>query len=220
MKTALITGANRGIGLELTRQLRTQGYCVIAVCRKSSEDLKKEDVRILEGIDVSTDAGISKLANELKGEKLSLLINNAGIFSREHLENFDLDGIRRQFEVNTLGPLRVTQQLISHLEKGSKVVMITSRMGSIADNESGTFYGYRISKAGLNAGAKTLSIDLKPKGVWVAIIHPGYVKTDMTDHQGNISTKESAQGILSVVEGLNADNSGSFWHSNGEELPW
>jgi NAD(P)-dependent dehydrogenase (short-subunit alcohol dehydrogenase family) len=124
------------------------------------------------------------------------------------------------YEVNSLGPLLTTQALVGNLGEGSKVGIITSRMGSIDDNDSGGSYGYRMSKAAVNAAGKSLSIDLKPKGIAVAILHPGWVRTDMTGHNGLIDTDESACGLLDRMEELTLETSGSFWHTNGELLPW
>jgi NAD(P)-dependent dehydrogenase (short-subunit alcohol dehydrogenase family) len=124
------------------------------------------------------------------------------------------------FEVNSLGPLLTTLALVNNMGKGSKVGIITSRMGSIDDNGSGGSYGYRMSKAAVNATGKSLAIDLKPRGIAVAILHPGWVKTDMTGHRGLIDTTESVSGLIERMKELNLENTGSFWHTNGEQLPW
>lgn len=123
-------------------------------------------------------------------------------------------------EINAYAPLRVCETLLTHLKSGSKIANITSRMGSIADNDSGGRYGYRASKAALNAFGKSLAMDLKPKGIAVAQLHPGYVKTRMVNFGGVISPEEAAAGIVARIDALTLDNTGSFWHSNGEELPW
>jgi NAD(P)-dependent dehydrogenase (short-subunit alcohol dehydrogenase family) len=127
---------------------------------------------------------------------------------------------KKMFEVNSLGPLLITQSLIANLREGSKVGIVSSRMGSIENNDSGGSYGYRMSKSAVNAAGKSLSIDLKPYGVSVAILHPGWVRTDMTGHNGLIETGESVSGLLNCMDELNLNNSGSFWHANGELLPW
>lgn len=219
MTTVLLTGANRGIGLELTRQLRARGDQVIAVCRSSSPELDALDVRVEAGVDVTDDTSVAALSKKLGDLPIDVVINNAGILERNSLDNLDFDSIRRQFEINSLGPLRLTHALLPRLHSGSKVAIITSRMGSIEDNGSGSHYGYRMSKAAVNIAGKSLAVDLAPKGIFVAIIHPGMVKTRMTGWSG-IEADESARGILARIGALNAENTGTFWHQNGEVLPW
>jgi len=220
---ALVTGTNRGIGLELCRQLKQRGDEVIATCRKASKELKDLDVEIIEGVEVSDPRSLSGLAEKLDGRKIDWLINNAGIAGGLGLSDIDVDAIesfKRMYEVNSLGPLLTTQTLLNNLSEGSKVGIITSRMGSVADNDSGGSYAYRMSKAAVNAAGKSLSIDLKSKGISVGILHPGYVRTDMTNHNGLMDTDESASGLLARMDELNLNNTGSFWHSNGDLLPW
>ncbi|MGY8865875.1 MAG: SDR family oxidoreductase [Methylophagaceae bacterium] len=219
----LVTGTNRGIGLELCRQLKQRGDEVIATCRKASKELKELDVEIIEGVEVSDPRSLSVLAGKLNGRKIDWLINNAGIAGGLGLSDIDVDAIesfKRMYEVNSLGPLLTTQTLLNNLSEGSKVGIITSRMGSVADNDSGGSYAYRMSKAAVNAAGKSLSIDLKSKGISVGILHPGYVRTDMTNHNGLMDTDESASGLLARMDELNLNNTGSFWHSNGDLLPW
>ena len=220
---ALVTGTNRGIGLELCRQLKQRGDDVIATCRKASKELKELNVEIFEGVEVSDPKSLSVLAEKLNGRKIDWLINNAGIAGGLGLSDIDVDAIesfKRMYEVNSLGPLLTTQTLLNNLNEGSKVGIITSRMGSVADNDSGGSYAYRMSKAAVNAAGKSLSIDLKSKGISVGILHPGYVRTDMTNHNGLMDTDESASGLLARMDELNLNNTGSFWHSNGDLLPW
>lgn len=128
--------------------------------------------------------------------------------------------IVKQFLVNAEAPLRITQTLLGLLSASAKVAFITSRMGSIADNSSGGYYGYRMSKAALNAAAVSLSIDLKPRGIAVGVFHPGYVQTAMVNFGGDISAEESAARLRLRIAELTPANSGGFWHSNGEKLPW
>jgi NAD(P)-dependent dehydrogenase (short-subunit alcohol dehydrogenase family) len=220
MPTALVTGANRGIGLELTRQLKEKGWDVIGACRSSSEALDKLGVRVEAGVDVSSAQSVQELAGRLEGVSLDLLLNNAGILRSETLEEMDFDSIRQQFEVNSVGPLRVTHALLGHLNKGAKVGLVTSRMGSIADNTSGSRYGYRMSKAALNMAGVSLAHDLKDREISVAILHPGFVRTDMTGRNGLLNADESASGLLQRMEELTLETSGTFWHTNGEVLPW
>jgi len=220
MKTVLVTGANRGIGLEYCKQLLARGDKVIAVCRGASDELSKLDLRIETGIDVIEGSQVEVLAQRLRDEKIDILINNAGILRHEVLEDMNFSQIEKQFSVNALGPLRVTHALLPTLKEGSKIVMMTSRMGSIGDNTSGSRYGYRMSKAALNIASVSLAHDLKPKGIAVAILHPGFVRTEMTGNNGLIDADESVRGLLERIDGLSLENSGTFWHSNGEILPW
>ncbi len=219
-RTVVITGANRGIGLELARHYAREGCDVIGVCREASAELTDVAARVIEGIDVTKDAGVDKLTDALAGERIDLLINNAGLLQDEKLGSIDFDSIRIQMEINAYAPLRVTEALVSQIPSGGKIANITSRMGSIADNDSGGRYGYRASKAALNAFGKSLAVDLKPKGIAVAQLHPGYVQTRMVNFGGLISPEESAKGLAARIEGLTLENTGSFWHSNGEALPW
>ncbi|MDR5875152.1 SDR family oxidoreductase [Vreelandella gomseomensis] len=218
--TVLITGANRGVGLALAEHYAEAGYRVIGVCRSSSEALAQVADQVIEGIDVTQPSDVERLADTLKGQTLDLLINNAGLLRDESLGDIDFDSIRQQMEINAYAPLRVAESLLPLLKQGSKIANITSRMGSIADNNSGGRYGYRASKAALNAFGKSLAVDVKPRGIAVAQIHPGYVQTRMVNFGGVISPTEAAQGIAARIDALTLDTSGGFWHSNGESLPW
>jgi NAD(P)-dependent dehydrogenase (short-subunit alcohol dehydrogenase family) len=220
MAEVCITGANRGIGLELARQFKDRGDQVVAACRTASTELQELGVELVESIDVADDGSVAALADALSGRRLDILINNAGILTRESLDDLDFERMRRQFEVNSLGPLRVTAALKPLLDRGSKVAIITSRMGSIEDNTSGSRYGYRMSKAAVNMAGRSLAHDLKPDGVAVAILHPGFVRTEMTGGEGLIDPPESAAGLIQRIDELTLDTTGSFWHANGEQLPW
>ncbi|MDX1634243.1 MAG: SDR family oxidoreductase [Marinobacter sp.] len=220
MASVLITGANRGIGLELAKLYSRRGWRVTGVCRQSSPELDEAAARVIDGIDVTRPKDVARLAELLNGDSLDLLINNAGLLQDEKLGSLDFDSIRTQIEVNALAPLRVVETLLPNLGQGAKVANITSRMGSIADNDSGGRYGYRASKAALNAFGKSLAMDLKPRGIAVAQLHPGYVKTRMVNFGGLISPEEAARGLAERIDGLTLANTGSFWHSNGDELPW
>lgn len=220
MGHTLITGANRGIGLEIARQLKARGENVIGVCRKSSKELDALGVRVEPDIDVADARSVSELSKRLKGVEIDVLINNAGVLRNENLGALDFGSIAGQFEVNALGPLRVTDALLPLMHKGGKIAIITSRMGSIADNGSGGYYGYRMSKAAVNAAGVSLARDLAGRGVAVALIHPGMVATDMTGKHG-IPVSDAARGVIARIDALNADTSGRFWHAGtGEELPW
>lgn len=220
MLNAIVTGANRGIGLALCRALSERGYEVTALCRQSNHALDALPVNVHEGYDVTDGSAIDAFAHSVAPGSVDLLINNAGVLQGMSLNDLDVESIRRQFEINALGPLRVTASLVPKLKNGAKVALITSRMGSMGDNDSGGSYGYRMSKAALNAAGVSLAKDLGPKGIAVAILHPGYVKTDMTGVSALIDNDESASGLLERIDQLNLENSGSFWHMNGEILPW
>ena len=221
MSTYLITGSNRGIGLELCNQIHNRGDEVIATCRRASPELINLGVRIEENIDISSEEAITNLAKKLSGINLDCIINNAGIYEFNSLEDFQKKSILRQFEINALSPIFMTQSLKHLLKRSSKVAFITSRMGSIGDNSSGSSYGYRMSKVALSMGAKSLSLDLLKEEIYVAILHPGLVSTRMTGFTPNgITTEESANGILKRIDSLNKNNSGTFWHANGQVLPW
>jgi NAD(P)-dependent dehydrogenase (short-subunit alcohol dehydrogenase family) len=220
MGISIVTGANRGIGLELARQLKARGASVVAVCRKPSPELEALGVRVESGIDVTDPAARAALAERLARDTIDLLINNAGVLVEDGLGALDADGLRRQFEVNALAPLLLTQALLPRLGKGAKVALITSRMGSMGDNDSGGYYGYRMSKAALNAAGVSLARDLKPRGIAVALLHPGYVRTEMTGRQGLIDADESARTLLQRIDELKLETTGRFLHQNGDALPW
>lgn len=219
-RTVLITGANRGIGLEMCRQLAARGDRVIAACRTTSGQLDSLEVRVEEGVDVTSEDSVASLVRRLEGQTIDVLVNNAGLLTRESLESMDFAAIRLQYEVNAIGPLRVTHALLPNLGAGAKVGLITSRMGSIADNSSGSRYGYRMSKVALNMAGVSLAQDLAERGIAVAIVHPGFVRTDMTHHNGLIDPPEAASGIIDRLDGLSMANTGTFWHANGDILPW
>ncbi len=219
MKTAVVTGAGRGIGLELCRQLKASGANVIATCRRSSRDLDSLGATVVADVEVTNQASIEELARKLQGQGVDLLINNAGILSNESLNDLDYERIRDQFEVNALGPLRVTSALLPNLRGGSKVAIITSRMGSIADNGSGSYYGYRMSKAAVNMVGVNLARDLRPRDIAVFILHPGMVATALTGHEG-IPPAEAASNLLARIDELDLKDTGVFLHANGERLPW
>jgi len=220
MNTTVITGASRGIGLELTRQCQQRGDRVIAVCRKPGAELESMDVQIEGGVDVSVQKDVDRLVERLSETSIDLLINNAGVMSRQSLDNLDFDEIRRQFEVNSLGPLRVTAALRPQLKDGAKVAIVTSRMGSLADNTSGGHYGYRMSKAAVNMAGVSLARDLRDRDISVILLHPGYVNTDMTGHSGQVEPADAAAGLLKRIDELSLQSSGTFRHANGEKLPW
>lgn len=220
MGSVVVTGASRGIGLELCKYYLEQGQRVFAVCRTVSPELEHTGANIIHGIDVATADGVASLRAQLKGEAIDLLINNAGVFGNNALGDIDYADVEHQLQVNAIAPLRVTESLLANLTCGAKIALITSRMGSIGDNTSGAYYGYRMSKAALNAAGVSLARDLLPRGISVAILHPGFVQTQMVGFAGDISPAVAAQRLALRIAELNLENSGSFWHSNGELLPW
>jgi NAD(P)-dependent dehydrogenase (short-subunit alcohol dehydrogenase family) len=220
MSSVVITGASRGIGLELCKYYVARERQVYAVCRTSSPELIASGASIIQGIDVASSTGIADLQEALHGKTIELLINNAGVFENNALGNIDYDSLNYQFQVNAIAPLRVTEALLHNLGNGAKIALITSRMGSMGDNTSGAYYGYRMSKAALNAAGVSLARDLKPRAISVAILHPGFVQTQMVGFAGDITAAVAAERLAARITELDLDNSGSFWHSNGDVLPW
>jgi NAD(P)-dependent dehydrogenase (short-subunit alcohol dehydrogenase family) len=181
--------------------------------------LESTVAEIHDKVEVTDDASVKRLAEALDGRLIDVLINCAGILTRETLDDLNLGRIRNQFEVNAIGPLRVTAALLPNLKKGSKVAIITSRMGSIEDNTSGSRYGYRMSKPAVNMVGRSLAWDLEEKGIAVILLHPGMVATEMTGRQG-IPPEEAARGLTARIDELEMKKTGTFWHQNGEALPW
>jgi len=219
MASWLVTGSNRGIGLALCRLLKAQGNSVVALCRSPSAELQELGVRIEAGIELTSAASLEDLATRLAGVRLDGAILNAGVLEGDDLKSFSAESLRRQFEVNAVAPLLLARALLPNLKAGSKLGLITSRMGSIDDNGSGGYYGYRMSKTALNMAGRSLAVDLRPLGIAVAILHPGMVATRMVGFSG-CPPEQAAIGLLARLQALTLENSGSFWHANGEELPW
>jgi len=219
LATILITGCNRGIGLQLATQLNDRGDTVIGVCRSPSEELSSLAIRVLPGIDVADGESVAALKTDLGDTAIDVLINNAGMLIRDEFGSIEYDDMIAQFKVNTLGPLRVTEALRENLGEGSKVAIVSSRVGSIDDNGSGGNYGYRASKTAVNQVGTNLMHEFEPHGIAVALLHPGFVATDMTHGQG-VSAADSARGLIERIDELSMENSGSFWHAEGYVLPW
>lgn len=221
----LITGSNRGIGLELCRTYAARDDTVFAVCRKPSGALERlaaegsHDVRVVAGVDVAEDGTVESLRAAVGDARLDVLINNAGILTRDPVDRPPYDNIRRHFEVNTFGPLRVTHALTDRLRDGAKVGIVTSLMGSIADNTSGGSYAYRLSKAAVNMAGVNLAHELRDRGIAVVLLHPGMVATDMTGGRG-ITVEESVAGLVQRLDELSLEGSGTFVHADGRALPW
>jgi NAD(P)-dependent dehydrogenase (short-subunit alcohol dehydrogenase family) len=220
MGSVVVTGAGRGIGLELCKHYLGLGQRVYAVCRTLSPDLEASGAEIIANIDVAKPEGVAALQAHLKDQSIDLLINNAGVFGNHQLGDIDYLDLEYQLQVNAVAPLRVTEALLPNLHRGAKIALITSRMGSLGDNTSGAYYGYRMSKAALNAAGVSLARDLLPRGIAVAILHPGFVQTQMVGFAGDITPAVAAQRLALRIAELNLENTGSFRHSNGELLPW
>ncbi len=220
MNTIVIVGSNRGIGLALTQQLTQQGHRVFATCRTPSKALLETGATLIEGIDVTDDEAGTLLARGLEGHHIDWVILNAGVLTNETLDHLDFGGIRRQMEVNAFGPLRMAHGLLPCLGEGSKIGIVTSRMGSVTDNTSGSRYGYRMSKAAVNMAGKSLAVDLEPQGIGVFLLHPGFVRTDMTGGNGMVEPEFAAAGIVARMTELTVNETGTFWHAQGEPLPW
>jgi len=219
MATVLVTGCNRGIGLELCRQYHARSDEVIGVCRNSNPELIDLGIRVIDDVDVSTDEGVARMTAALADVAIDVVINNAGILRSDTLDTIDFDAMLEQYRVNTIGPLRVILALRNNLGKGAKFGILSSRVGSIEDNSSGNNYGYRCSKAAANMVGMNLRHDLAAEGIAVALLHPGLVATDMTGGRG-VTTEASARGLIARMDELTMETSGSFWHAEGYTLPW
>jgi len=224
--TALITGANRGVGLAFTRRLAADGWRVHACCRMPE---KARALKALEGdvachrLDVTNGLHLRALGRELSDEPLDLLINNAGIFGpRGGFGRIAYEDWLQVFDVNTLGPMRVAEAFIRHLEaaEAPKLINLSSRLGSIAENASSGWHIYRSSKAALNMVTKCLSVDLAPRGVVVAALHPGWVRTDMGGRSAPDTPEASSDAMLATISRLTEADSGGFYASDGEPIPW
>ncbi len=229
MSVVLVTGADRGIGNALCCACHARGDDVIAACLGDSDELRALGIRVEPGVDVTSDEAVRGFAGRLAatGTVLDLLINNAGIAERDSLGALDYDAIRRQLEVNTLGPLRVTEALLGRLTPGSKVAFITSRIGSLGDNQSGGLYGYRISKCAANMVAVNLAHDLAKRGIAAVVLHPGMVATAMTfdDERHEARPPEDAAAALieriDQVERVEPGTPPAFWHAPERTIiPW
>lgn len=220
MGNVLITGANRGIGLAFARVYHDRGERVVATARRPDEahELRELGVRI-ESLDQDDDASVSALAGRLSDTAVDLLLLNAGILASDRLDDLDLDSVARQLSTNAVGPLRVVRALRPHLERSAspKVVALSSVMGSIGSNREGGYYGYRASKAALNAIARSLAADLPFP---VTLVHPGYVRTRMTGEQGEITPEEAAASLSELIDRIDDSMSGRFYDRHGQELPW
>ena len=231
MATFLVIGADRGIGLSLCRQLAARGETVVSACLGGGEAYDGTEVEVIPGIDVTSGDAVATMAEALAarsekdgGGKIDCLIHVAGVLGLDELGKLDFDDVRRQIEINTIGPLRAIEAALPYLAADAKVGIVTSRVGSLSDNGSGQMYAYRVSKAGANMIALNLHHDLSKRGIAVAALHPGMVATDLTrDIPGDfqyITPDEAAAGLIRRMDILDLETSGRFWHANGEELAW
>ena len=219
MPTSLVVGANRGIGLEICRQLRQRGDDVIAACRVPGADLDRLGATVIPGVDVADPDSVRRLAERLRDTELDVLIHNAGILTSETFDDLDFERMLRQYQVNALGPLRVVRALLGALKAGSKIGIVSSRVGSLGDNTSGGIYGYRMSKAAVNMAGVNLAHDLRAREIAVILLHPGLVATEMTGGKG-IEPSAAARGLIERIDALSLTDSGAFWHAEGYQLPW
>jgi NAD(P)-dependent dehydrogenase (short-subunit alcohol dehydrogenase family) len=223
MPTVLVTGANRGIGLEFVRQYAADGWRVLACARNPdrAHELKsiRGDVRV-HRLEVTDEEQIARLAAALKGEPIDILVNNAGVGGSD--DSTDPEDWLKTLRINTIAPMRIAEAFLLNLEagRGRTVLSLTSRMGSIADNTSGGSYSYRSSKAALNAAMRSLAIDWKPRGIIVVVMHPGWVKTDMGGPDALISPEHSVAGLRKKLASLKPGDSGGFFNYDGRVLPW
>ena len=230
MATVLITGTNRGIGLEFAKQFIARGDTLLAPCRDiaSATELDRlkvnnEKLQIFE-LDVSSQESMESLPKKLEGQAIDIFINNAGIYGPRDsvFGNVSADEWAKVFQINAKAPMILTQLLIDNLRDGfeKKLIYISSKMGSIDDNKGGGSYVYRSSKAALNAVAKSIAVDLGNSGYSVAVLHPGWVQTDMGGPNALIDTGTSVSNMINVIDNLNTQNSGSFFNYDGVIIPW
>jgi NAD(P)-dependent dehydrogenase (short-subunit alcohol dehydrogenase family) len=226
--TVLITGANRGIGLEFTKQYAADGWNVLACCRHPQsamalQALAQANPQIkIHTLDVADFAQIDALATQLKDEEVDVLINNAGVYPSSSFGDVDYNAWAEGFKINSMAPLKMAEAFVQQLTRGQlkKIATLTSKMGSIDDNTSGESYSYRSSKCAVNMVMKSLSIDLKPYGISVVTLHPGWVQTDMGGSNALISAQTSVSGLRKVIEQLNPSITGKFIAYDGKAINW
>lgn len=226
----LVTGANRGIGLEFVRQLADRGDTVIATARTPEKATELQELAEKSGgkvtikkLDATKPEDWAELAAHLEGKPLDLLLNNAGVLQRNGgLGELDYDAMRTCFEVNVIGALRGVEACLPALRRGTakKAITISSKMGSIADNTSGGAYAYRVSKSGVNSAMRSVAMDVKGEGITVAVMHPGWVQTSMGGPNALIDTTKSVSGMLEVIDGLDIEQTGTFWEWSGGAVAW
>jgi NAD(P)-dependent dehydrogenase (short-subunit alcohol dehydrogenase family) len=222
--TALITGANRGIGLELVKQLKADGWTVIGTARNPGKavELGATGATVVQ-LDVTSTESVNAMVAGLKGQAIDLLVNNAGIKGHEaaSFDETEFDRILKTLDVNSVGPMRVTQALLPNLEAGvgKTVVQISSAMGSISNNRGG-YYGYRASKSALNMLNSSLAIELDDAGFTCVVLHPGWVRTELGGEAASLSVEESVSAMMKVIATLTPESNGHFYNYDGQEVAW
>ena len=228
MSTVLITGANRGLGYEFVKQYSENGFEVLACCRNrnNAKELKElaetsNKIKVYE-LDVGNVKAIKSLSQQLQNEKIDVLINNAGIYRSSTVGNINYDEWIESFKVNTIAPYQIVENFLNQIQNSDlkKVVSITSKMGSIDDNNSGGSYIYRSSKTALNSMMRSLTHDLKNQGIATLTLHPGWVRTDMGGPGGWIDSFESVQGMIKQIDKLTIDDSGKYLDYAGKSINW
>ncbi|WP_420464769.1 SDR family oxidoreductase [Panacagrimonas sp.] len=227
MATWIVTGADRGIGAAICAQIAARGDTAIGACLEDAPALSDKGVEVAAGIDITSAAAVRKLVGQIGSRGVDVLLHNAGLVVERKLGEFDYDMFQREFAVNALGPLRVTEALLPRMAAGGKIGLVTSRVGSLSENGSGGLYGYRISKAAANMAGINLAHELRPRGIAVICLHPGSVRTRMTaglSDQTTVGTlidpDESARGLIARLDELSLETTGTFRHANGQALPW
>ncbi|KRB80118.1 1-hydroxy-2-glutathionyl-2-methyl-3-butene dehydrogenase [Nocardioides sp. Root190] len=232
MSTRVIIGADRGIARSIAEQLHEAGHDVLAVTMGDGKELAEQGIAVESGVNVTSDEAVDALAKRLANDNVQVewLVHVAGVMYLDNIETVDYDDVRKQFEINTMGPLRVVRALRGFLVEGGKVGILTSRVGSMNDNTSGGDYAYRISKAAANMVALNLHHDLSKGGVAVQALHPGMVNTGLLDAMTDedreraasilVTPQQSASNLISVLDSLTVETGGKFQHANGDILPW
>ena len=228
MNSVLISGANRGLGLEFTKQYAADGWHILACCRHPQSAMALQALAAAHGnikihaLDVADFSQIDVLALKLKDESIDVLINNAGVYPASSFGDTNYDDWANGFKVNSMAPLKMAEAFVQHITRSQlkKMATITSKMGSIDDNTSGESYSYRSSKTAVNMVMKSLSIDLKPYGISVITLHPGWVQTDMGGPNGLINAQTSVTGLRKQIEAINMGNTGQFMAYDGKAIAW
>jgi NAD(P)-dependent dehydrogenase (short-subunit alcohol dehydrogenase family) len=232
MPSVLVTGTNRGLGLEFSKQYSADGWRVFACCRSPEKAMVLNDLAAssqgslsVHPLDISRRDSISSLAEALGGETIDILLNNAGVYGDESHDDFgriDYERWGTTFAVNVMGAMRMVEAFFENVSRSQRKVIacLSSQMGSIADNTSGGSYIYRSSKAALNAVLKSLSLDLKNRGIVAVALHPGWVQTDMGGENAPTRPQESIEGMRKVLDRVRMKDSGKFLSFDGSEVPW